>query len=843
MLKTDSFADFLNEATSEAASDGVIIENPNADGQLHRCPTIDHQNKNNGAYIIHHNGDFYVLWYMAWDNGAENTICGKPESEWNTREKQEYKKLLKEIKAKRQAELEKGYAEAAKSAKIEWDSATKADDNHPYLKLKHIPAIGLRKDNKGNLLVKILGPDGEIQSLQRLLPEKLASGTNKLYFPGGKIAGGYAVIPAKDGNKGLPLLICEGYATAVSLHLSTGYVVLIALQANNLETIGKFARKKHPKRQICLCADYDVHTEKMLEKYPEPGGIGTAKARKAAEAIEAHLAICPSIVEGEKADFNDLFCLKDGKKRVAEVIEKALNSNPEKSKPIIKYVPGDTIKNISELEIALQDNVYQNGGRLVNIIRLPQDKILGKIEFKSGIAVINPLDTDSLCVLASRYANWIKYDSKKDIDIPCDPPTKIIKLLIGNKGFWTFNPLFGLITCPIIRTNGSIINKPGYDSETGLYADFDSKLFPQIPEKPTKKDAEKALTILKEAISEFPFKTNIDRAVALSAMLTAVARPSLPTAPLHAFSAPCPGTGKTTCANVPAIMATGKEAPVFNYVSDPDEMRKAFFSLLSCGSQIILIDNAVGIINNPLLNTTISQGEITDRILGQNDKKLTVSTKALFMITGNNLIFADDMIRRTLICTLDRNEERPAEYDFTRKDFTGWLINNRHKLVMAALTILRAYHIAGNPNKLKPLNTYGDWSDLVRSGLVWLGEDDPVKSQRTIESNDPEREILENVLTAWWNYYQDTPKQVKELLDNKPDIHINDNGIEKYIISDEKLELSQAISAISRKPGGISAQTLGLWLRKKSGNIANGFRLLKAGDNQNTALWKVVKWG
>lgn len=830
MLKNDSLSDFLNEATSIATNDGLILENPIADGQLHRCPTINHPKKKNGAYIIFNNSDFYVIWYMSWDNGVENTIYGKPENEWSAKEKKEYKKIIKALNAKRKSELEKSYAEAAKAAKLEWDNAKKADDNHSYLKLKNIPAIGLRQDNRGNLLVKILGKNGEIQSLQRILPQKLDSGTNKLYFPGGKITGGYSFIPPKDGKKGLPLLICEGYATAVSLHLATGFAVLIALQANNLTEVAKMAREKHPKRQICICADYDDPNQ----IYTEKGGTGVALARKAAEEINAHLAICTPINDG-KADFNDLFCLEDGKKLVAEAIDKALKSKPEKSKPKIIYRPGELPRLVKELEASIQGKAWQRDTVIVRIINLPEKKSYRGLRLSKGTSVIAPFDVSDLLFLANKCADWFKIKTTKDgiEEIPIDPPQPVLQVFLSAKGEWTLPPLSGLVTCPIIRSDGSILNKPGYDDITGLYADFDIKDFPIIDDNPTKEAAQKSLVILKKALSEFAFKTDVDRAVALAAMLTTVLRPSVRSAPLFAFSAPTPGTGKSTLANLIGIMATGKNCAAMDFNQDEAEFKKSLFASLMEGSPVTLIDNVMGELNSSLLNIILSEETLKGRVLGLS-KTASLPTTSLWLATGNNLTICGDLTRRTLICTLDAEVERPAEREFQRKNFEKWIVEKRGKLVTAALTILRAYHIADKPlyKKMKPMNGFNNWSHYIRGALAWLGEADPKDSQLAIEAHDPERESLRNVLHAWDNHFGNKSVTTKMLLERE--------ALDGGKLADSQVELFQTLLDAIPHGRELTSRLLGKWLANHADRVIDGLSLHQGKDKHTkTAFWKL----
>jgi hypothetical protein len=64
-----------------------------------------------------------------------------------------------------------------------------------------------------------------------------------------------------------------------------------------------------------------------------------------------------------------------------------------------------------------------------------------------------------------------------------------------------------------------------------------------MSEHPTREQALAALTKLTDLLAEFSFIGPIDRAVALSGLLTALVRGSLTTAPMYLIHAHTPGTG------------------------------------------------------------------------------------------------------------------------------------------------------------------------------------------------------------------------------------------------------------------------------------------------------------
>lgn len=330
----NAFPDTYQEAIAAMLDDGLIAEKLILDGNWHRCQVDNGERNQDGSYKVLNSVNPVVFW-SNWSRGVSGYWCAKARSRMTREERREFEAEIARLREEDRQKLEAAQAEAARVANAIWKEAKPAPEDHGYLKRKEVkpgPCRLLTKDmtelsnfaKAGNLVLPLIDAGGEIVSLEFILPKRPENGTDKLFLTDGKKKGSYYPISAKPGLEEEPLLIAEGFATAMSLHMATGLEVWIALDCHNLLEVAKLARSMHPARKIGICADYD---EPLLPNYPNRGGIGAEKGRKAAEAIGGYYALCPLFEGRDKADFNDLAC-ELGLARVQSEIEAALNGRP-----------------------------------------------------------------------------------------------------------------------------------------------------------------------------------------------------------------------------------------------------------------------------------------------------------------------------------------------------------------------------------------------------------------------------------------------------------------------------------------------------------------------------------
>ena len=322
--------------------------------------------------------------------------------------------------------------------------------------------------------------------------------------------------------------------------------------------------------------------------------------------------------------------------------------------------------------------------------------------------------------------------------------------------------------------------------------------------------------------------------MALSGILTALIRRSLPTAPLHGFNAPAAGTGKSLLVDLASLIATAHPAPVIAQGKSEEEMEKRLGAALIAGDGLIAIDNCEQPLRGELLCQAISQTSLKVRILGKSMNAEVPSNAAIFA-TGNNLTLQGDMTRRAVRATLDAGVERPELRAFDR-DPAAMVTAKRGDYVTASLTILRAYHIAGRPQQTTPLGSFVDWSRWVRDALVWLGEADPCETMESVRGSDPKLEALTTVLTQWHAVIGDERVTVHQLIDRATEKRSQLYDRSEFVHA----EFREALLAIAGDGGAINGRRLGRWIGAHQNRIVAGLKLVSAGLSAGRMRWRLV---
>lgn len=363
-----------------------------------------------------------------------------------------------------------------------------------------------------------------------------------------------------------------------------------------------------------------------------------------------------------------------------------------------------------------------------------------------------------------------------------------------------------------------------------MYGVFEGEDYKLVTE-PTEDDARNALSQLRDLIKEFSFASPVDESAALAMILTAAIRASLALAPMGHVRAPQIASGKSYLCSLIAAFATNTSASAYDFPSSEEECHKLLVSALLQAPAVLMFDNLTSdLLAYKSLCSALTSPTITGRILGES-RTAEVATQTLFLSSGNNVEPVKDMTRRTLTIHLDPKCENPAQRHF-ESDPLSIVMKNRPHFVGLALTLIRAYIVAGKPDQqIKPLASFMQWTELIRSPLVWTGMPDPAKSLFDGMNTAPDREVLGRLLFLWHRRYGDRPTGLREVLNWC--LRAHDDGASGHA--------KELVQEIAGERGEINNRRFGHWLKRHAGRIVDGLRFERTDAVKGgSACWRVV---
>lgn len=277
----------IAETLDQLANMGLIVDQLDTDGLLHRVPVEGKRSSNRaGAYCLRElnlrSGRLAVVGF------AQNWTTGHLESftvqQGDTADKEEWEQVKKqqaELRKQAKQEAEQRANEAAVRAQ---EIFYKLPDSGkgPYLFKKGVRGFGLRY-SRDSVVVPVRDITGVLRGLQFIDAnggKKFLTGTAKrgcFHF-----IGDLAAVGDRVG-------IAEGYATAASIYQITGIPTAVAFDAGNLQPVAEALRKHFPNTEIVIFGDDDRETE---------GNPGRTKALAAAQAVNGQ-AVFPQLQEAE----------------------------------------------------------------------------------------------------------------------------------------------------------------------------------------------------------------------------------------------------------------------------------------------------------------------------------------------------------------------------------------------------------------------------------------------------------------------------------------------------------------------------------------------------------------
>lgn len=472
--------------------------------------------------------------------------------------------------------------------------------------------------------------------------------------------------------------------------------------------------------------------------------------------------------------------------------------------------------------LALDGEIFERGGRLM---RLADGELL-------------TVEKAWLQTYLESAFRFLVFDGRSREWSVRDCPDKVAARVLAARGAWNLPKVTGLISFPVMRPDGSVIEQPGFDEATGLLYLSDSNSRP-IPRPLDRAGLAEALCRIWEPFALFPFDSDISRGVFLAALLTTVCRAALPTAPGYLVRAYTAGTGKTLLSEC-LMLLTGAPAKAMPLPeSNAEEIGKRLFSVLLTGRPGAVLDNLTGVIDSADLCVFLTSAEPEGRILGQSEIRSAVN-RVLWVLNGNNVTAGGDTFRRILPVGLDADCETPEtrKFSFNPRD----LIRDRLGAYRAdLLSVMLTYQWEGAPVVGEGgLGSFDEWERLVRQCVCWLIREevtpapmaDPVEVLRLSKAEDPHHQQHIEILQAWWDLFGDGVVRVREIAKLVNEGEFGKTSAEAAFI--------EAVSDVAPPRGGFNGRYFGGWLRRHKGRVVAGMRLDVGDPSHNEPGWRVT---
>ncbi len=385
-----------------------------------------------------------------------------------------------------------------------------------------------------------------------------------------------------------------------------------------------------------------------------------------------------------------------------------------------------------------------------------------------GELIVKPLNRDMVRYHLARAASWTEWKKRGEdfVEEIIWPPKEVVADVQA-----TPQPplpiLTRLVEAPVFAPDGTLQTSPGFHPASQTYfspaVGFTVR---EVPERPEGIDLETArILIVDELLGDFPFVSDAEVAHAVAIILLPFVRDLIdgPT-PLHLIEKPSPGTGATLLVDMLSAPFTGRPIPTMTEGRDEDEWRKRITAKLSGGSPFVLIDNLRRRLDSAAVSAGITSTTWEDRILGVS-VMARLPVRCVWLATGNNPALSTEITRRTVRIRMDAKLDRPwMRNGFRHKNLRQWANEHRDELVWSALTMIRAWIVAGRPTGTPALGMFERWSEVIGGILDVAGVPGFLSNLGEFyEESDAEGATWRAFLAAWWERFSENETTVKEL--------------------------------------------------------------------------------
>lgn len=276
-----------NDIISQMRSNGLVSTplSISYDGAIHRFASDPSKvGDKAGWYVAEIVSGVKIVSYGDWRTGANGVIKGGRYSNLTDHERLELDYRIEQMRAEEEKKRKEYQISKAKEAEKVWDKARDASEDFGYIGRKGLlSAHGARLSDDGRLMVPMFNAEGDLQSIQYI-----SSDGEKRFYPGASTKNGHWFLGDMSCHR---VFLCEGFATACSIHEASGVTTFMAYSADNLPGVAKMLVDRG--HEVTIIADNDKSSK------------GQDCAEKAKAVTGCSVMVIPNRGDPSVTDAND----------------------------------------------------------------------------------------------------------------------------------------------------------------------------------------------------------------------------------------------------------------------------------------------------------------------------------------------------------------------------------------------------------------------------------------------------------------------------------------------------------------------------------------------------------
>lgn len=519
--------------------------------------------------------------------------------------------------------------------------------------------------------------------------------------------------------------------------------------------------------------------------------------------------------------------MKDSKGNVVSGAVGARPAGRVRARKVQLFNEADDIPIIGELlRGGIIPETYVRRGEMVRVRRVVDEA--GAVRL-----LAQPMTAASLREELSRHAEFFREkdqgrgEDKTTVQVPVIPSPSVCDAVLSSLEWEPLPQLRGVVSQPIFRPDGTLIQTPGYDFATGLYYEPEREVPPVDPDPSMLQVAAAKVWLMDTFLADFPWKGDADRANYLALLMTPVLRSYLVgvLSPFGVVTATSPGSGKSLLAEeIPSRLFRSSSHA---WPRREEERQKVITTAFAEDSAVVVFDNIgdTDKLDSPALAKLLTGRTWSDRRLGKNDEMLSFLNNRLWMATGNNLALGGDMASRSVLVNLTPEGDPAKRRGFALGDLLRWLgVEANVDMLRRALLLLAIDWIrAGAPRIEFAMRNFSAWAEalggfLKHHGILgFMDNEDDVKAA-DVEADD------------WVIFLAAIRKEAAGKALTAAEIHQRF----AWDVSGDTVIPAKADGTMP------TAQSLGMMMRRRNGRFFGGLTLVREDAKDHKAAYRVV---